>query len=60
MEEDFNFIELSEKDGKGKIKIDGTDIKSITGYEIKRDTDIVEVKITINVPSKNLKTNVIP
>lgn len=60
MEKEFNFIELAEKDGKGKIKIDGVNIKGITGYEIKRDTDIVEVKITINVPSKNLKTNVIP
>lgn len=60
MEKEFNFIELAEKDGKGKIKIDGVNIKGITGYEIKRDTDIAKIRITINVPLKNFKTNVSP
>lgn len=60
MKEEFNFIELTEKGGKGKIKIDKVDIKGLTKYEIKRDTDIVEIKLTINVPTSNLKTNVIP
>ena len=58
MEKGFNFIELTEKDGKGKI--DEIEIKGIEGYEIKRDTDIAKIKITINVPSKCLKTNVSP
>ena len=60
MEKGFNFIELTEKDGKGKIKIDEIEIKGIEGYEIKRDTDIAKIKITINVPSKNFNTSVIP
>lgn len=60
MENNFNFIELTEKDGKGKIKIDEVEIKGLTKYEIKRDTDIAEIKLTINVPSKYLRTNVIP
>lgn len=60
MGEEYNFIELTEKDGKGKIKIDEIEIKGIEGYEIKRDTNIVKIKITINVPSKNFKTNVSP
>lgn len=60
MEKGFNFIELTEKDGKGKIKIDEIEIKGIEEYEIKRDTNIVKIKITINVPSKNFNTSVIP
>lgn len=60
MEKGFNFIELTEKDGKGKIKIDEIEIKGIEEYEIKRDTNIVKIKITINVPSKDFKTNVSP
>lgn len=60
MGEEYNFIELTEKDGKGKIKIDEIEIKGIEEYEIKRDTDIAKIRITINVPSKYLKTNVSP
>lgn len=60
MEKEFNFIELTEKDGKGKIKIDEIEIKGLEEYEIKRDTNIVKIKITINVPSKEFKTNVSP
>lgn len=56
----MNVIELTEKNGKGKIKIDGVDINGMTKYEIKRDTNIAEITITINVPPENLKTNVIP
>lgn len=60
MEKEFNFIELTEKDGKGKIKIDEIEIKGIEEYEIKRDTDIAKIRITINVPLENFKTNVSP
>ena len=60
MEKEFNFIELTEKDGKGKIKIDEIEIKGLEEYEIKRDTNIAKIRITINVPSKYLKTNVSP
>lgn len=60
MEKEYNFIELTEKDGKGKIKIDEIEIKGLEEYEIKRDTDIAKIRITINVPLKNFKTNVSP
>lgn len=60
MEKEFNFIELIEKDGKGKIKIDEIEIKGLEEYEIKRDTDIAKIRITINVPLKKFKTNVSP
>lgn len=60
MGREFNFIELTEKDGKGKIKIDEIEIKGIEEYEIKRDTDIAKIRITINVPLENFKTNVSP
>ena len=60
MGEEYNFIELTEKDGKGKIKIDEIEIKGIEEYEIKRDTDIAKIRITINVPLENFKTNVSP
>ncbi len=40
--ERFNNIEMKEENGKG---------------EIKRDTDIVTLTISISVPSKNFKTN---
>lgn len=60
MEKEFNFIELTEKDGKGKIKIDEIEIKGIEEYEIKRDADIAKIRITINVPLENFKTNVSP
>lgn len=59
-EESFNFIELKEKDGKGEIKIDETKLKAISNYEVKRGTDIVELTVSISVPTKNFKTNLIP
>lgn len=55
-EDKCNFIELEEKDGKGKIKIDNTEIKNVLDYAIKRDTDKVILTINISVPPKNLKT----
>lgn len=57
MEEKFNTIELIEKDGIGKIKIDDTEIKGISKYEIQRDTDITTLTVSISVPVKNFKTN---
>lgn len=53
---EFDKIELREKDGKGKIRINDTDIKRITNYNLKRDTDMIDVTITISVPVKNFKT----
>lgn len=55
----FNFIELAENKGKGEIKIDETKLKAISNYKIKRDTDIVELTVSISVPSKNFKTNLV-
>ena len=54
---DFNTIEVTEKEGVGHIKINGIELKGINRYEIKRDTDIAELVVSISVPIKNLKTN---
>jgi hypothetical protein len=58
MEEEkmFNFVEIEENNGKGTIKIDNTEIKCISNYELKRDTDMVKLTICISVPPKNLRT----
>ena len=56
--EDFNNIELTEQKGIGKIKIDNVELRGLSKYEIKRDTDIVTVTISISVPPENFKTNV--
>jgi len=61
MEENtFNVIEISEKNGKGEIKIDETKLKGLLEYQIKRDTDIVSLTIKISVPPRNFKTKAIP
>lgn len=52
----YSQIEFYEKNGKVKIIIDGNRIKGITRYEIKRDTDIVELTLNISVPMVNFKT----
>ena len=54
--EEFNEIELLEKDQKTSLKIDNIKIKNLIGYKIKRDTDMVELTLTISVPVKNFKT----
>ena len=53
---EFYKVELREKDGKGKIRINGTDIKSTTDYSLKRGTDMIDVTLTISVPVQNFKT----
>lgn len=53
---EFDKIELREKEGKGKIRINDTDIKSITNYNLKRGTDMIDITLTISVPVQNLKT----
>lgn len=53
---EFDELELLEKDGKTSLKINNIKIKSLMGYKIKRDTDTVDVTITISVPVQNLKT----
>lgn len=54
--EGFDKVELFEKDGKGKIRINDTDIKSTIDYSLKRDTDMIDVTLTISVPVQNFKT----
>lgn len=54
--EGFDKVELFEKDGKGKIRINDTDIKSTINYSLKRDTDMIDVTLTISVPVQNFKT----
>lgn len=54
--EGFDKVELLEKDGKGKIRINDTDIKSTINYSLKRDTDMIDVTLTISVPVQNFKT----
>ncbi len=53
---EFDKVELREKDGKGKIRINDTDIKSTTDYSLKRGTDMIDVTLTISVPVQNFKT----
>lgn len=53
---EFDKVELREKDGKGKIRINDTDIKSTTDYSLKRGTDMIDITLTISVPVKNFKT----
>lgn len=54
--EKFDKVELFEKDGKGKIRINDTDIKRTTSYSLKRDTDMIDITLTISVPVQNFKT----
>ena len=54
--EEFNKIELYEKEGKATLKIDDIKIKGLMGYGIERDTDTVNIVIHISVPTKNFKT----
>lgn len=53
---EFDRVELREKDGKGKIRINDTDIKGTTDYSLKRGADMIDVTLTISVPVKNFKT----
>lgn len=53
---EFDKIELREKDGEGKIRINDTDIKSTINYSLKRGTDMIDVTLTISVPVQNFKT----
>ena len=56
MEKDFEKIELYEKDGIGEIKINNKKIKGLTGYKLKRSTDMIELTLSISVPVSNFKT----
>lgn len=58
MEDKFNLVEMEEKNGKCKIKIDETELKGLTGYELKRDTTFANITIQMLVPIEKLKTNV--
>lgn len=57
MESKVSKIELIETENKAEIKIDGMLIKGIKNYEIKRNTDIVELTLTISAPVENFTTN---
>lgn len=55
MEEIFNSVVIKEKEGINEIKIDGTKLKAVSVYEIKRDTDIVNLTFSMSVPPEKLK-----
>lgn len=57
---EFNYVEIEEKGSIAKIKIDEVELKAISNYQIKRDTDIVELTISISVPPKNFNTTLSP
>lgn len=54
--EDFDKVEFFEKDGKASIKLNNVKIKSLTRYEIKRGTDMIDLTLNISIPSKNFET----
>lgn len=56
MDNRFEEIELYEKNGISKLKINGNKINSLTGYCLKRSTDMVDLTFSISVPISNLKT----
>ena len=56
---EFNYVEIEEKGSIAKIKIDEVELKAISNYQIKRDTDIVELTFCISVPPKNFETKAI-
>ena len=48
-----NIIELEEKDGLTKLKLNGCNINKLLGYKIsKKELDHLELTITIDVNSK--------
>ena len=54
--EEFDEVELLEKNGKGSLKINNVKIKSLTSYNIERGTDTIDVTVTISVPTQNFRT----
>ena len=53
---DSNKIELREENGMGEIRIDGIKIKNVLSYNIKRDTNKVDITLTMYIPTQNLRT----
>lgn len=53
---DSNKIELKEENGVGEIKIDGIKIKNVASYSVKRDTNKVDITLTICIPTQNFIT----
>ena len=49
-------IELYEKDGIGELRVDSKKIKWLTGYNIKRNADTVDLTINISAPASAFKT----
>lgn len=56
MEEEFEQIELYEKNGIGEIRLNGNKIKGLTSYSLKRNTNMIDVTFSISVPIFNFKT----
>ena len=54
--EEFDEVELLEKNGKGSLKINNVKIKSLTSYNIERGTDTIDVTVKISVPTQNFRT----
>ena len=49
-------IELYEKDGIAELRFDGKKVNWITGYNIKRNADTVDLTINISAPTSAFKT----
>lgn len=56
MEEEFEKIELCERDEINELRMNGKKIKGLTSYNLKRGTDMIELTIDISVPISNFKT----
>lgn len=56
MDNNFEKIELFEKNGIGELRINGNKIKGLTSYKINRGTDAIEINLNISVPISNFKT----
>ena len=56
MENEFEKIELYEKNGIGEIRMNGKKIKGLTSYGLKRSTDTIDIQLNISVPISNFKT----
>lgn len=56
VENEFEKIELCEKEGICELRIDGKKLKTLTSYDLKRGTDCANITFTLSIPISNLKT----
>ena len=54
--EDFEKIEMCEKNNTGELRMNGKKIKGITGYILNWGTVFFELTISIFVPISNFRT----